>query len=55
MQLDPALIAAVALNGATKANTRIKASRDFFMGKVSRVISSIATTRPDKIKNPPHK
>ena len=48
MQLAPALIAAVALNGATKANTRVRASKLFFIGKVSRVINSIATARPYK-------
>jgi hypothetical protein len=58
LQLAPALIAADAFNGATRANTRVSASKLFFMGKVSRVAGSIATTRPYKyliqIKNPPH-
>jgi hypothetical protein len=38
LQLAPALIAAVAFSGATKAKTRIRASKIFFTGKVSMVI-----------------
>ena len=38
LQLAPALIAAVAFSGATKAKTRTRASKIFFTGKVSMVI-----------------
>ena len=48
MQLAPALMAAVAFNGAIRANTSVSASKLFFIGKVSRVINSIATARPYK-------
>jgi hypothetical protein len=42
------LIAADAFNGATRANTRVSASKLFFMEQVSRVPRIIATTRPYK-------
>ena len=48
LQLAPALIAAVAFSGATRANIRVSVSRIFFIGKVSRVIYGNAKTRPDK-------
>jgi hypothetical protein len=48
LQLAPALIAAFAFNGATRAKIRTIESRYFFIGEVSRVVSGIATTRPYK-------
>jgi hypothetical protein len=42
------LMAAVAFKGTIRANTRVSASKVFFMGQVSRVIQVIATTRPYK-------
>jgi hypothetical protein len=55
LQLAPAFIAAFAFNGAIRVKISDRASRVFFMGKFSRVTRRIATTRPGKLKNPPHR